>query len=50
MLPIIGIDWAHEGVTKLYTNIKDNGYEVLYLTARAIGQADSTRNYLESVE
>jgi phosphatidate phosphatase LPIN len=46
VLPIIGKDWSHKGVTKLYTNIKKNGYELLYLTARAIGQADQTRSYI----
>ncbi|CAI2381834.1 unnamed protein product [Moneuplotes crassus] len=50
ILPRLGKDWSHEGITKLYTDIKNNGYEFLYLTSRAIGMADSTRNYLQELE
>ena len=35
---MVGKDWTHIGVAKLYTDIKNNGYELVYLTARAIGQ------------
>jgi phosphatidate phosphatase LPIN len=49
VLPMIGKDWSHKGVVSLYTNVKKNGYELLYLTSRAIGQADQTRNYLEKL-
>ncbi|KAF9198630.1 hypothetical protein BGZ49_000478 [Haplosporangium sp. Z 27] len=38
-----GKDWTHAGVAKLYTDIVNNGYHILYLTSRAIGQADYTR-------
>jgi phosphatidate phosphatase LPIN len=47
---MVGKDWTHPGIAKLYTNIKNNGYEIMYLTSRAIGQADSTRGYLRGVE
>ncbi|KAI8149817.1 Lipin/Ned1/Smp2-domain-containing protein [Fennellomyces sp. T-0311] len=46
----IGKDWTHTGVAKLYTDITNNGYHILYLTSRAIGQADYTRDYLKRVE
>ncbi|KAG2220762.1 hypothetical protein INT45_012255 [Circinella minor] len=46
----IGKDWTHIGVAKLYTDIINNGYHMLYLTSRAIGQADYTRDYLKRVE
>ncbi|KAI7858732.1 Lipin/Ned1/Smp2-domain-containing protein [Circinella umbellata] len=46
----IGKDWTHIGVAKLYTDITNNGYHMLYLTSRAIGQADYTRDYLKRVE
>lgn len=46
ILPYIGKDWAQMGVTKLYTSIWNNGYKFLYLSARAIGQARATRDYL----
>ncbi|KAG0032807.1 hypothetical protein BGZ82_006384 [Podila clonocystis] len=45
-----GKDWTHSGVAKLYTDITNNGYHILYLTSRAIGQADYTRKYLKNVE
>ncbi|EIN10997.1 LNS2-domain-containing protein [Punctularia strigosozonata HHB-11173 SS5] len=47
---MIGRDWTHTGVAKLYTDITRNGYKIMYLTSRAIGQADSTRDYLKGVK
>lgn len=45
----LGRDWTHLGVAKLYTDICNNGYKIMYLTSRAIGQADSTRYYLRGI-
>ncbi|XP_050424353.1 phosphatidate phosphatase LPIN3 isoform X2 [Adelges cooleyi] len=50
ILPIVGKDWAQSGVAKLFTKIKDNGYKLLYLSARAIGQSRVTREYLKSIK
>jgi len=47
---MIGRDWTHLGVAKLYTDITRNGYKVMYLTSRAIGQADATRDYLKGIK
>ncbi|KAL0580719.1 lipin Ned1 [Marasmius crinis-equi] len=47
---MIGRDWTHLGVAKLYTDICRNGYKMLYLTSRAIGQADATRGYLKGIK
>ncbi|KAJ1501053.1 hypothetical protein HMI55_001671 [Coelomomyces lativittatus] len=47
---MLGRDWTHSGVASLYTSIRNNGYQLLYLTSRAIGQAQFTRNYLNKVE
>ncbi|KAH9947171.1 Lipin/Ned1/Smp2-domain-containing protein [Amylocystis lapponica] len=47
---MIGRDWTHLGVAKLYTDICRNGYKMMYLTSRAIGQADSTRDYLKGIK
>ena len=47
---MVGKDWTHVGVAQLYSKIAANGYEFLYLTSRAIGQAASTRGYLKGVE
>lgn len=46
---MIGRDWTHLGVAKLYTDIAANGYNLLYLTSRSVGQADTTRNYLNGI-
>lgn len=35
---------------QLYSKIKQNGYEILYLSARAIGQSGQTRNFLNRVQ
>ncbi|KAI9223932.1 Lipin/Ned1/Smp2-domain-containing protein [Blastocladiella britannica] len=47
---MLGRDWTHSGVASLYTRVRRNGYQMLYLTSRAIGQAQYTRNYLNKVE
>jgi phosphatidate phosphatase LPIN len=49
VLNMIGRDWTHQGVAKLYTDIVNNGYNIFYLTSRSIGQADTTRAYLNGV-
>ncbi|MCJ1468103.1 hypothetical protein MMC07_006730 [Pseudocyphellaria aurata] len=49
VLNMIGRDWTHAGVAKLYTDIVANGYNILYLTSRSVGQADTTRAYLNGV-
>ncbi|KAF2006647.1 LNS2-domain-containing protein [Amniculicola lignicola CBS 123094] len=49
VLTIIGRDWTHQGVAKLYTDIVNNGYNIFYLTSRSVGQADMTRIYLNGV-
>ena len=37
-MPTIGVGhYNHEGVVKLYNEIYNNGYKILYLTSRAIG-------------
>jgi phosphatidate phosphatase LPIN len=46
LMNMVGRDWTHAGVAKLYTDVAQNGYNVLYLTSRSVGQADTTRNYL----
>lgn len=46
---MIGRDWTHAGVAKLYADIVNNGYNIMYLTSRSVGQADTTRGYLYGV-
>lgn len=49
VLNTIGRDWTHLGVAKLYTDIVANGYNILYLTSRSVGQADTTRSYINGI-
>lgn len=49
VLNMIGRDWTHIGVAKLYTEIVNNGFNIMYLTSRSVGQADTTRAYLAGV-
>lgn len=50
ILPMIGRDWSHAGIAKLYSTIKSNGYKFLYLTSRSIVQAGQTRGYIASLK
>jgi phosphatidate phosphatase LPIN len=49
VLNMIGRDWTHAGVAKLYTDIVNNGYNIMYLTSRSVGQTDTTRAYLHGI-
>ena len=54
-------DYTQRDIVKMYNRlnvlsfdsilyIQENGYLILYLTARAVGQMKDTRNYLEGIE
>ncbi|PFH62119.1 hypothetical protein XA68_15080 [Ophiocordyceps unilateralis] len=49
VLNMIGRDWTHSGVAKLYSDIALNGYNIMYLTSRSVGQADTTRAYVNGI-
>ncbi|XP_064429258.1 phosphatidate phosphatase LPIN3 isoform X5 [Mirounga angustirostris] len=49
ILPQLGKDWTHQGITSLYHKIHLNGFKFLYCSARAIGMADLTKAYLQWV-
>lgn len=49
VLNMFGRDWTHAGVAKLYCDIVANGYNIMYLTSRSVGQSDTTRTYLAGV-
>uniref|UniRef100_A0A671XLK2 phosphatidate phosphatase n=1 Tax=Sparus aurata TaxID=8175 RepID=A0A671XLK2_SPAAU len=49
ILPQFGKDWTHKGIAKLYHKIHQNGYKFLYCSARAIGMAGITKDYLQWV-
>ncbi len=46
---MIGKDWSQAGIAEFYGRIDSNGYRFMYLSARAIGQARITREYLRNV-
>ncbi|KAI9171734.1 Nuclear elongation and deformation protein [Paramyrothecium foliicola] len=49
VLNMIGRDWTHSGIAKLYSDIAANGYNIMYLTSRSVGQADTTRAYVHNI-
>ena len=49
-MPRVGYDWSHLGVTSLYQQVTSHGYQMVYLTARGIGMAGTTREYLSAVQ
>ncbi|NXV68970.1 LPIN3 phosphatase, partial [Molothrus ater] len=49
ILPQLGKDWTHPGIVKLFNKIHLNGYKFLYCSARAIGMAHITKDYLKWV-
>mmetsp|Transcript_977 Transcript_977/g.2211 ORF Transcript_977/g.2211 Transcript_977/m.2211 type:complete len:873 (-) Transcript_977:722-3340(-) len=50
VMTAFGRDWSHTGVTKLMKDIRKNGYHVMYLSARSIGQATVTRDFLFNLD
>ena len=48
-MPMVGSNWSHDGVSELYNNIDGNGYHMIYISSRGIGQIDRTKSYLESL-
>uniref|UniRef100_A0A7N0SXK3 LNS2/PITP domain-containing protein n=1 Tax=Kalanchoe fedtschenkoi TaxID=63787 RepID=A0A7N0SXK3_KALFE len=45
-MPMVGYDWSHIGVAHLFSAIKENGYHLLFLSARSISQSYLTRQFL----
>lgn len=37
MMYFVGKDWVHSGVTKVLSQIQNNGYRIMYLSSRTIG-------------
>ncbi|XP_050384349.1 phosphatidate phosphatase PAH1 isoform X2 [Argentina anserina] len=49
-MPLVGKDWTQSGVARLFSAIKENGYQLLFLSARAIIQAYLTRSFLNNLK
>ncbi|XP_052201369.1 phosphatidate phosphatase PAH2-like isoform X2 [Diospyros lotus] len=45
-MPLVGMDWSQTGVAHLFSAIKENGYQLLFLSARSISQSYHTRQFL----
>jgi phosphatidate phosphatase PAH1 len=43
---MFGKDYNHPGIAKFYSQLVSNGYKIVYLSSRAIGQANVTREFL----
>eukprot|EP00899_Mesostigma_viride_P012261 jgi/Mesvir1/21035/Mv08083-RA.1 len=50
LMPIVGRDWSQNGVTGLFSCIRDNGFKLMYLSARALAQANRTRQYIANLK
>ncbi|KAL3840391.1 hypothetical protein ACJIZ3_024982 [Penstemon smallii] len=50
VMPLVGMDWSQTGVAHLFSAIKENGYQFLFLSARAISQAFHTRQFLFNIK
>jgi phosphatidate phosphatase LPIN len=51
LLPRLGMsDWAHDGIARLYSDIAQNGYKIIYLSSRPIGYSASTKQYLKGIK
>ncbi|KAK4277497.1 hypothetical protein QN277_015489 [Acacia crassicarpa] len=50
VMPLVGVDWSQTGVTHLFSAIKENGYKLLFLSARSISQAYLTRQFLVNLK
>jgi phosphatidate phosphatase LPIN len=48
-MPHFGKDWSQPNIADLYQKIVSKGYQILYLTARAIGQTEATKKYIFSI-
>lgn len=46
VMPLVGMDWSQTGVAHLFSAIKENGYQLLFLSARSISQSFHTRQFL----
>lgn len=50
IIPLVGGDWSHDGIAEFFNAIQENGYQFIYLSARAIGQSQITRNFLKTIK
>ncbi|CAF2150390.1 unnamed protein product [Brassica rapa] len=49
-MPLVGRAWTQSGVARLFSAIKESGYQLLFLSAPAIVQAYLTRSFLNNLK
>ncbi|XP_066443816.1 phosphatidate phosphatase LPIN3 isoform X2 [Eleutherodactylus coqui] len=49
ILPQLGKDWTQPGIVQLYNAIHMNDYKFVYCSARSVGLAEITKNFLQGV-
>ena len=49
VFPMFGVNAHHDHVVEMFDKVGDNGYNIVYLTARSISQDGNTREYLFEV-
>ncbi|CAF1343812.1 unnamed protein product [Rotaria sordida] len=45
-----GTTMSHDSIAEFFQAIQENGYQFIYLSARAIGQSKITRNFLRNIK
>ena len=50
ILPRIGLAWNHDNVVELINKLYNQGYLIIYLTARAIFQSEATHDFLNNIK
>lgn len=49
ILSIIGKNWYHDNIVDLLSSIAENGYKIIYLSARPFFECDITRNVIKTL-
>jgi len=49
LYPLVGIDWTQNDVAKLYSDISENGYQIIYLSGKTFIAQDSVKGYLKGI-
>jgi len=50
LMPRLGFDWSHTEVSKFFQKLYQQGYKIIYVTARSIRMNTITREYLASLD
>uniref|UniRef100_A0A8C5R9C2 phosphatidate phosphatase n=1 Tax=Leptobrachium leishanense TaxID=445787 RepID=A0A8C5R9C2_9ANUR len=50
ILPQFGKDWTQQGIVQLFNAIHSNGYRFVYCSARSVGMAELTKNFLQGIK